>query len=134
MHILIFVIVILSKFSTCQNSSNDTAVWWGIWTELLIISTIFLLVVNLEMAGITTKSYILTGKLFSMNLYKIISLVLHSIFICVQLCTTVLKLLIQSILNIIKQHLARDIKKRNHEFTKYCTKTREPFKPLFLSF
>ena len=37
-------------------------------------------------------------------------------------------------LNIIKQHLARDIKKRNHEFTNYCTKAREPFKPLFLSF
>ena len=34
-------------------------------------------------------------------------------------------------LNIIKQHLARDIKKRNHEFTNYCTKAREPFKPLF---
>ena len=30
-------------------------------------------------------------------------------------------------LNIIKQHLARDIKKRNHEFTNYCTKAREPF-------
>ena len=34
-------------------------------------------------------------------------------------------------LNIIKQHLARDIKKRNHEFTNYCTKAREPFKPFF---
>ena len=36
-------------------------------------------------------------------------------------------------LNIIKQHLARDIKKRNHQFTnlKRCIKAREPFKPPF---